>query len=90
MDARRIGSRLTVQEALTRWPALVAVFLRHRMACPGCPMARFLSLSEAAGAYGLSAASFLAELRLEIRKGGTPRATEIPDVPRTDPRRRQS
>ena len=90
MDARRTGSRLTVQEVLTHWPALIAVFLRHRMACPGCPMARFLNLREAARAYGLSPASFLEELRLEIRKGGTARATEIPDVPRTDPKRRRS
>lgn len=44
---------LTVEEALCRWPRLAEEFLRRRLACPGCAMARFDSLGDVARAYGL-------------------------------------
>lgn len=34
-------SHLTVAEGLDRWPQIIPVFLRHRMACVGCAMAPF-------------------------------------------------
>lgn len=42
-------------------PAL-RVFLGRGMACPGCPMARFMTLAEVAKAYGLDAADLVREL----------------------------
>jgi hypothetical protein len=42
--------------------AATAVMLRCGMACPGCAMAPFMSLSEAAAAYGLSVDWLLSEL----------------------------
>jgi len=42
-------------------PAL-RVFLRRGMVCPGCPMARFMTLAEAAKAYGLDVADLVHEI----------------------------
>jgi len=41
---------LLVEEVLAAWPQTLAVFLTRRMACPGCAMARFQTLADAADA----------------------------------------
>jgi hybrid cluster-associated redox disulfide protein len=53
---------LTVSEVLQRWPASAALFTRRRMACPGCAMAPFMTLREAAREYGQDAAGLAAEV----------------------------
>lgn len=42
--------------------AAVMVFMRHRMACPGCLMAPFMTVAEAAASYRVDPQRFLAEL----------------------------
>ncbi len=53
----------TVAETLTQCPASAGVFGRFRMACVGCVMAPFETLSEAAEAYGIDPQNFLGCLR---------------------------
>jgi hybrid cluster-associated redox disulfide protein len=53
----------TVAEVLARWPAAIAVFLRRRMACVGCVMARFDTLREAAESYAVPPPLLLDEVR---------------------------
>lgn len=55
-----------VEDVLERWPRTLAVFLKHRMACPGCPMARFQTVAEVADDYGLDAAALLDEFARAI------------------------
>jgi len=65
MEPRRIrtpSADMTVADLLRAWPSLGAVFLHHRMACPGCAMAPFMTLHEAAESYGMDADVLLAEL----------------------------
>lgn len=57
----------TVGETMRAFPATTAVFLRRRMHCPGCHMAAFMTVREAAASYGLSADDLLAELRAAAR-----------------------
>ncbi len=54
---------LTVDDALRRWPQLAGVFLRRRLACPGCAMAPFDSLRDVAQAYGIDVAGLLDEIK---------------------------
>jgi hybrid cluster-associated redox disulfide protein len=54
----------TVAEIMRRWPATVAVFLRRRLACPGCGFARLMTLGEAAASYGIPLKPFLEELQM--------------------------
>ncbi|HEY9550016.1 MAG TPA: DUF1858 domain-containing protein [Kiloniellaceae bacterium] len=51
-----------VTEVLRRHPATLPVFLQHRMHCPGCPMAPFTTLAEAAAEYGVDDAELLGAL----------------------------
>ncbi len=44
---------MMVGDILARWPDTATAFNRHKMACPGCAMAPFMTLSEACKAYGL-------------------------------------
>lgn len=62
MDRTGLCAVTTVEEAMRRHPAILAVFLRHRMACIGCVMSPFMTLAEAARSHGLDEADFLAEL----------------------------
>lgn len=53
----------TIAEVLVQYPQAASVFTRFRMACVGCPMAPFETLTEAAQAYGLASEAVLQELR---------------------------
>ncbi len=51
---------------LQTWPQTVSVFLRHRMACVGCSLAAFDTLSDAARSYNIEVARLLAEIEAVI------------------------
>lgn len=57
----------TVAETLARWPVLTAVFVRRQMACPGCAMASFMSLADAAEAYQIEPGDLMRDLRAALR-----------------------
>lgn len=65
-----ISSELTrdtcVETALSLGTGTAAAFLRCGMACPGCAMAPFMSLSEAAAAYDLPVERLLNEIRRDL------------------------
>ena len=58
---------LAVSEVLTRWPQVIPVFLEHRMACVGCTLAPFETLSEVLAIYGLSLHRFLQALHQTLQ-----------------------
>jgi hybrid cluster-associated redox disulfide protein len=63
-DANKaIGLDDPVSAVLARSPAVVTVFMRHRMACPGCAMAAYMTIREAAEIYGLDPALLVQELK---------------------------
>lgn len=57
---------MTVEDVLTRWPQTADIFGRHNMACVGCPVAPFYTISEAAAVYRLSCDEFVKELEQVI------------------------
>ncbi|MFC5353735.1 DUF1858 domain-containing protein [Azospirillum himalayense] len=59
-----------VEDVLERWPPTLSVFLKHRMACPGCPMARFQTIAEVADDYGLDTEALLDEFVQAIAAEG--------------------
>lgn len=59
-----------VEDVLERWPSTIPVFLKHRMACPGCPMARFQTIAEVADDYGLDTGALLDEFAQAIAAEG--------------------
>jgi hybrid cluster-associated redox disulfide protein len=67
MERRRPTTDMTVEEVLARWPGLARVFVRRRMGCVGCAMARFDRLADAARVYGVPPAALVAALRRAAR-----------------------
>ena len=55
-------STLTVAKLLATSREVIPVFIRHRMACVGCPLAAFEQLESAALHYGLEPDAFIAEV----------------------------
>jgi hybrid cluster-associated redox disulfide protein len=54
---------MLVSEVMETWPQTIQVFVRLRMACPGCPIARFHTLAEVAAEYQMDPATLLRELQ---------------------------
>lgn len=57
---------LSISELFAHWPGMAAVFFRHRMLCPGCPITVFHAITDACLEYGLDEEAFRAELRDEV------------------------
>ena len=55
---------------MTEYPETVPVFLRWRMHCVGCPIARFESIAEACANYQHPVEGFVAELRTAASRPG--------------------
>lgn len=52
MGEPAISATMVVADVMSRWPATVWTLTGLRMACPGCPMAPFMTLEEVSRAYG--------------------------------------
>ena len=55
-----------VDDVMRRWPATVAVFVRWRMKCIGCPFGVFHSVAHACEEHQQDLAPFLAALERAI------------------------
>ncbi len=74
MERQIISSNLTAAEVMQHWPATIPVFIRHCLACVGCPFAPFETLAEIPAIYGLPLDDFMCELQQTI--DSTARSTE--------------
>jgi hybrid cluster-associated redox disulfide protein len=66
MESKTVSSDMIVEDVLDQWPQTVTVFLTNRMACVGCPMARFTTIADAVDIYNLPLHIFLCELEKVI------------------------
>jgi hybrid cluster-associated redox disulfide protein len=66
MEQPKLEADLIVADVLARWPQTISVFMCHRMACVGCPIAPFETLAEVATIYDLDLSCFLNELAQTI------------------------
>ena len=55
---------LRVHDVLERFPALLAVFARHGMNCPGCPFDHFHTIADACREHHRDLHSFMQALRI--------------------------
>ncbi len=62
---------MIVGELMERWPASVPVLLGRRMACPGCLMARFMTVQEAALEHGVAPEDLIEELVRALAPAGS-------------------
>ncbi|MCG5241855.1 hypothetical protein ACIU1J_19690 [Azospirillum doebereinerae] len=61
-----------VEAVMERWPQTIAVFVKHRMACPGCLMAGFQTVAEVAEIYGVDTSKLLDAFAQAIAGGPSP------------------
>jgi hybrid cluster-associated redox disulfide protein len=73
MEPASPSCEMTVEIVLRDWPATIEVFLARRLACIGCPMARFCTLDDVARAYKLSREALMAALIERAGDGGPDR-----------------
>ncbi|MEX0759483.1 MAG: DUF1858 domain-containing protein [Tistlia sp.] len=57
---------MVVGDMMRRWPQTVPVLLRHRMSCPGCLMAPFMTVAEAAEEHGVEPEVLIRDLAAAI------------------------
>jgi len=63
MQGSTMSPTMLVSDVMDEWPQTIQVFVRLRMACPGCPIARFHTLAEVAAEYQMDPATLLKELQ---------------------------
>lgn len=68
MEQPKLTADLIVADVLARWPQTILVFVRHRMACVGCPITPFETLAEVTAIYSLDLGCFLNELEQIINQ----------------------
>jgi len=59
---------MSVSAVLDRWPQTADVFNQFNMACVGCPVAPYYTVTEAATVYKLSVDEFIAVLENAIKE----------------------
>ena len=57
----------TMADLIEEWPAARKVLARRGMACLGCAMAAFETISDAAEAYGFDAGDLIREVAAQTR-----------------------
>lgn len=62
-----VSADSNVDELISRYPSTVPVFVRHRMVCVGCEVARFETLAEACEIYRRPLEPLLADLQEAVR-----------------------
>jgi hybrid cluster-associated redox disulfide protein len=70
---------MPMAELMRRWPDTVPLLLRRRMACPGCLMAPFMTVAEAAREHAIEPDELVGELAALL-------AAPAEADPRKDPR----
>ena len=65
-----ISSDMMVDEIMTKWPATVAVVLRYRMLCVGCPIGTFHTVAEICRAHQVEEGLFIPDLESAVRGQG--------------------
>ena len=69
-DSTQLAS-MTVDKVLARWPQCADIFNNYNMACVGCPVAPYYTVSEVAKVYDLPIDEFVAVLEQAIEEAET-------------------
>lgn len=63
-----IDPDMVVDEIMRKWPATVAVVLRYKMLCVGCPIGTFHTVAEACLEHHVDESRFIADLESTVRR----------------------
>lgn len=65
----RYDPDMPIDTIMRRWPSTIAVLIRHRMLCVGCPITTFHTIPEICAAHDSDEAQFIQELAASIAVG---------------------
>lgn len=69
-QAGSINPDMVVDEIMRKWPATVAVVLRYRMLCVGCPIGPFHTVAEVCREHQVDEDLFIPDLESAVRGQG--------------------
>jgi hybrid cluster-associated redox disulfide protein len=61
-----LDSKMTVSQLMERHPSVIAVFIKRKLGCVGCPTEAFHTIDDVAHANGLTLKPFIDELERAI------------------------
>jgi hybrid cluster-associated redox disulfide protein len=67
---------MPIDTIMRRWPATIAVMLRHGMLCVGCPIGAFHTVPDACLEHGVDEDTFVRELHAAIEATSLERQRE--------------
>ena len=72
-DQDSISPHLTISDILGRWPEVIPIFIKHKMACVGCSLSDFMTLEDALEIYHLEKEPFIEQIKqaIQTRKSET-------------------
>ena len=62
----QLDSKMTVSELMEHHPSVIAVFIKRKLGCVGCPTEAFHTIEDVAHANGLMLEPFLKDLKRTI------------------------
>lgn len=62
----KLHKKTTIKEFMKECPEAIAVFIRRKLGCVGCPTEAFHTLEDVAQIYGLELDRFLEELEQAV------------------------
>lgn len=65
-DSGKLDPDMCMDDIMRKWPATIAVLIRHGMLCVGCPIAIYHTVTEACEEHGVNEDVFLRELLTAI------------------------
>lgn len=72
---KTITPQTNLYQLLADWPELNALFLKRRLACTGCLMAKFETLEDLRRSYFLDLDGFIAEIQAAIGRSAKYRSS---------------
>ncbi|WP_246707365.1 DUF1858 domain-containing protein [Mesorhizobium sp. NZP2077] len=77
----QIDPNMSVDDVMRKWPASIAVLIRHGMHCVGCHIAPFHSIAEACQDHRIDEGEFLKGLESAVARGPVSRLDAPPASP---------
>ena len=62
-----ISLQLTISDILERWPEVIPIFIKNKMACVGCSLSDFMTLEDALEIYHLEKEPFIEQIKQAIQ-----------------------
>ena len=64
----KITGKMSIGEAVSKYPDTIEVFMKHGLHCVGCAVAQFETIEQGAKAHGIDAKKLVSDLNKAVDK----------------------